>query len=260
MRYYLSQKVRGWIRRWLISRKFGCPLSSPLKQSSPCKWPRIVFSLQPGLMIESWWIILALKVSALSQEASDHLLPPQIWVILYCSPPSMTGYGIEAWMATFGCAELVLRDYWSRINLEKSNMPWIKGKGQGTWWGIVNQSTGLIHKKDWSIYEAGTMKQEILRNKHGQDKIQENWRLTPDLMLNVDIHACGACLTCVMTCLISVSPQVNWGCDNTYHHVLWRANNAYNMPTCAQTCVHIHIEFCWPGIEKFRRNSINIHS
>lgn len=87
MRYYISQKARGWIRKWLIPRKFGCPLCSHLKQNSPCMWPRLGFALKPGLMIESWWMIPALRVSTLSHEVRDHLDPLHKDRWYYCIAP-----------------------------------------------------------------------------------------------------------------------------------------------------------------------------
>lgn len=73
MVYYVSQRVRGWVRRWLISKKSICLISSLLKQGHICVGTRKVLSLPPRLMKETWQMTPSQIVSSPSHWVSGHL-------------------------------------------------------------------------------------------------------------------------------------------------------------------------------------------
>ena len=98
MIYYVSQRVRGWVRRWLILRKSICLIPSLLKQGRICMGTRKVLSLQPRLMKETWQMTLSQKVSSPSHWVSGHLdaLHKNGW---YCIYPTLH-FWMEQEMAT----------------------------------------------------------------------------------------------------------------------------------------------------------------
>ena len=150
-RYYVSQRVRGWVRRWLIAREL---VKFPLSQR------KAVSVMRPGkhcLCSLDKWGRLGRKVSAPSWEVGSYL----------DSLPSMIRCGKETWMPTLCCAWLVLRDFFffNQVHLEKGNMPGVKRTCQGHGCELT-KSAALLKTIDISKTEQWSKKHQ--GNRHGK--------------------------------------------------------------------------------------------